>query len=78
MVLARVMVLACVMVLSCVMVLACVMVLTHVTPCYATVAWVTRPERPKGVKDEVTQARSRSPEVPLDLYIDIIGSEGVI
>ena len=24
---------------------------------HCTVAWVTRPERPKGVKDEVNQAR---------------------
>ena len=43
---------------------------------YCTVAWVTRPKRPKGVKDEVKQARraqsrpkgpparSRAPEGP--------------
>ena len=43
-------------------------------------AWVTRPERPKGAKDEVKQARraqsrpegplprSRAPEGPLDFY----------
>ena len=27
-----------------------------VSPCYVNVAWVTRPERPKGAKDEVKQA----------------------
>ena len=32
---------------------------------HSTVAWVTRPERPKGVKDKVKpQARSRGPEGP--------------
>ena len=31
---------------------------------HCTVAWVTRPERPQGVKDEVKQARSR-PDGPL-------------
>ena len=53
------------------------MLLTLVTV-LSSVAWVTWPERPKGVKDDVTPARSRAPEVPLDFYINIIGSEGVI
>ena len=38
-----------------------------VVPCYVTFAWVTRPERPEGAKDEVKRpegppARSRVPE----------------
>ena len=50
-----------------------------VSPCHVTFAWVTRPERPKGMKDKVKRpegppARSRGsedPETSIDRYLNL-------
>ena len=47
-----------------------------VYPCYVSFAWVTRPERPKGLKDEVKgpegpPARSWAPEETLDFEYNV-------
>ena len=68
------------MVLIQVMVLACVMVLTRVMVLAVScpLGGVTRPERPKGAKDEVKRpegplARSRGPEAYL-IFVTSINS----